>query len=183
VAALALLGAAPASHAVVPIGGGHYDFETPQSFDTLFSKEWRNQQVFGKGWSMHLWPDARQFTTYAFIDAELDCGHKNTENWRFNLDGMPLDTARGRVKLPPVAISPSGAFSANRPGMLWSGSGDGPEGREEATAWLTIIGQFVSRTRVRGRMLANSTDGCTTGWLPIKGWYLRTGWEELLDRT
>jgi hypothetical protein len=104
VAALALLGAAPASHAVVPIGGGHYDFETPQSFDTLFSKEWRNQQVFGKGWSMHLWPDARQFTTYAFIDAELDYGHKNTENWRFNLDGMPLDT-RGRVKLPPVAIS------------------------------------------------------------------------------
>jgi hypothetical protein len=102
VAALALLGAAPASHAVVPIGGGHYDFETPQSFDTLFSKEWRNQQVFGKGWSMHLWPDARQFTTYAFIDAELDCGHKNTENWRVQ---PRRDAARHRAR--PSQAAPS----------------------------------------------------------------------------
>ena len=65
IAVLTTSSAADRAHAAVPIGGGHYRFDTPQSDGRDSKGRWTNEDKFGGGWSMHIWPTSSQFTKYA----------------------------------------------------------------------------------------------------------------------
>jgi hypothetical protein len=184
----------PAS-AAAPIAGGHYLFDTPQSYSALFPGSWTLEDAFGGGWSLHVSPSRARFTYHSFIEAELECSPWESQHWLFVLDGSGVDvadhtTSRGRyvrhVSPPPVRIGADGSFSAGRPGEYLGGEFDShhrTKTTDDAVAWLSLEVSFVSRRWARGWMLATSSDGCSSGWLPIKGRYLRDGWQQYLDRT
>jgi hypothetical protein len=190
-AAIAVLASACSASAAVPIRGGHYLFDTPQSNSALFPGRWPLEDSFGGGWSLHVFSGGGHFTTYSFIEALLPCSPWEWQHWAFTLDGRGIDITGGpRQKLtasPPVRIGADGTFSAGRRGEYLGGEFD-PSSQpyktsNHATAWLSIAVRFTSRRRARGWMRATSTDGCSSGWLPLKGRYLRRGWQPYLDRT